>query len=353
MISNYVLFSTKVLFRHSLKPHTNFSILRLYRIHSYTKITSRVQKTLKKELKEEDEIELENEELFPSELLQETLESKQTLTIPKGVSKEFYDLYMEIVNKTLPTNPLHEFPRHGRLNNLIYNIKTREEALLIPETISQWRKRLLPITPVTTRLIIRRCCEVNAVDVVFNMLTDKTKYALFPDKEGFGLIMLTFANTIIDPSSEDKIHLDKQEILDNLYKTFGLMEYYDVSQHDTYLYAILISASLKLNNEQGWDRVDITASEFLENLDKMSNEALEIRPAPINEEEKNELKIRNDKFSVESRINRLKFCIEMANILDKWYSETKQDMEKAESFRNLKENWDNEIKKSQISSELI
>jgi hypothetical protein len=259
---------------------------------------------------------------------------------------------MEIINKTLPTTPLHEFPKRGRLNNLIYHIKTREEASLIPKIIPQWRKKLLPVTPVTTHLITRRCCEVNAVDIVFNMLTDRTKYALLPNREDFRLIMLTFANKIIDPTSEDKIHLDKQEILDNLYKTFGLMEYYDVSQYDAHLYAILISASLKLNNKKSWDRVDITTSEFLKNLNKMSNEALEIRPISFNEEKENELKIRNDKleYSIESRISRLKSCVDMANILDKWYNETKQNMKKAESFRNLRENWENEIKKLQNSS---
>ncbi|EXX72549.1 uncharacterized protein OCT59_008825 [Rhizophagus irregularis] len=372
MISNFVLFSTKVLFRHSLKPHTNLGILRLGRIHSYKNnnkpsignifnnnsrkfhnnrtCLSLVQKTLKEELKEEDNnIVLENEELFPTTLLQEeTLKLEQTLMIPKGVSKEFYDHYMEIFNKTLPTTPLHEFPRRGRLNNLIYHIKTREEALLLLKVIPQWRKKLLPITSVTTRLLIIKCCEFNAVDVVFNMLIDRMKYALLPNREGFRLIMLTFANKIIDPTSEDEIHSDnKQEILDNLYKTFGLMEYYDVSQYDAYIYTILISTSLKLNN---LDRVDITTSEFLENFDKM---ILEISPISFNEKEENELKIRNDKFfeyNIESRISRLKSCIEMVNILDKWYTETKQDTKKAESFRNLKENWDNEIKKLQNSS---
>ena len=35
-------------------------------------------------------LENEEEELFPTVLLQETLKSNQTLTIPKGVTKEFY-----------------------------------------------------------------------------------------------------------------------------------------------------------------------------------------------------------------------------------------------------------------------
>ena len=107
-------------------------------------------------------------------------------------------------------------------------------------------------------------------------------------------------------------------------------------------------------NEKGWERVDITASEFLENLDRMNNEALELHPITSDGKEENELKKRDDKFSeydVESRINRLVSCIDMADILDKWYAESKQDMKKAESFRKLKESWNNEIneiKKLQI-----
>jgi len=70
---------------------------------------------------------------------------------------------------------------------------------------------------------------------------------------------------------------------------------------------------------------------------------------PLTRKKKNELKKkRNDTFSeysIESRISRLLSCIEMANILDEWYTETKQDMEKAESFRKLKEGWNNEIMK--------
>jgi len=219
--------------------------------------------------------------------------------------------------------------------------------------VTQWRKKLLPSTPITTHFIIKKCCEVNAEDVVFHMLTDRTKYALLPNREGFRRIMLAFANRIVDPSSVEKeIFLDKHEILDYLYKTFGLMTYYDVSQYDAHLYTILILASLKLENEKGLERVDITASEFLENLDRMNNEALELHPIISDDEVENELKELDDKFSeFESRINRLVSCIDMANILDKWYAESKQDMKKAESFRNLKESWNNEIneiKKLQI-----
>ncbi|RIA98469.1 hypothetical protein C1645_749949 [Glomus cerebriforme] len=371
MFSKCVLVSTKALFRHSLRPYTKFGILKFTdlfltqnllrgvisqgkinnsrELHNNKVCLGPVQTILKKGTEERDTLELGNGELFPTILLQDSSETKQTLTIPAGASQEFYNLYIEIINKTQPTTPLHEFPKHGRLNNLIYHIKTREDALLLPKAVSQWRKKLLPSTPITTRFIIKKCCEVNAEDVVFHMLTDRTKYALLPNREGFRWIMLAFANKIVDPSSEKKISLDKQEILDYLYKTFGLMAYYDVSQYDAHLYAILISASLKLDSKKGWERVDVTASEFLENLDKMDNEALELHPISPDEEE--ELKRRNDKFSeysVESRISRLVSCIDMVDILDKWYTESKQDTAKAENFRILKESWKNEIKKLKI-----
>src|SRR5207248_743046 len=172
-----------------------------------------------------------NAGLFPTTLLQEPLETEQTSTTPPGVSQKFYNIYTEVINKTQPETQLHEFPKHSRLNNLVYYIKTREDALLLPRTVAQWRKKLLPLTPITTRFIIKKCCEVNAEDVIFHMLTDRTKYALLPNREGFRLIMLAFSNKIVDPIEK----INKQETLDNLYKTFGLMTYYDVSQYDAHL----------------------------------------------------------------------------------------------------------------------
>ncbi|CAG8613606.1 7530_t:CDS:2 [Funneliformis mosseae] len=291
---------------------------------------------------EQDTLDLQDAELFPTTLLQGPLKER-TSEIPPGVSSEFYKLYKEAIQKTQKTTPLHELPRHGRLNNLIYHIQTREDSLLLPKAIAQWRKKLLPSTPITTRFIIKKCCEVNSEDVVFQMLTDRAQYALLPSQEGFRRIMLAFANKIVDPSSDEmSLSSNKQEILDNLYKTFGLMAYYDISQYDVHLYTILISASLKL---ESWERVDITASELLENLDRMNNEALELPPIP-SDWEKSELIKHDDKFteySVESRRSRLKSCIDMADILYKRYTESKLDENKAESFRRLIDIWNEKL----------
>src|SRR5205085_2983609 len=58
--------------------------------------------------------------------------------------------------------------------------------------------------------------------------------------------------------TEPEIYLDK------LFKTFGLMTYYDLSQHDPYLFLIILSASMKLNTIESIKRIDITSKEFLE-----------------------------------------------------------------------------------------
>ncbi|CAI2168296.1 9458_t:CDS:2 [Funneliformis geosporum] len=366
------LFSIKPLLRHSFKSFTPFSTTQIHPYNYSTRNFSReilsrvriyvvqsrgfhnnrvclVQKKIIKKIEKEEKIEeeqdtlnLEEDELFPTAILQGPL-TERTSKITPDVSPEFYKLYQEAIQKTQKTTPLHGLPRHGRLNNLIYHIQTREDALLLPKAVAQWRKKLLPSTPITTRLIIKKCCEVNSEDVVFQMLTDRAQYALLPSQEGFRRIMLAFANKIVDPSMDEmSLSLNKQEILDNLYKTFGLMTYYDIPQYDVHLYTILISASLKL---ESWERVDITASELLEKLDRMNNEALELPPIP-SDWEKSELLKHDDKFneySIESRKIRLKSCIDMSDILYKRYTESNLDENKAESFKKLIEIWNKKL----------
>ncbi|CAJ0839614.1 8056_t:CDS:1, partial [Entrophospora sp. SA101] len=60
------------------------------------------------------------------------------------------------------------------------------------------------------------------------------------------------------PKTESELYLDK------LFKTFGLMTYYDLSQYDPYLFLIILSASMKLNTIESIKRIDITSKEFLE-----------------------------------------------------------------------------------------
>nr|CAG8452322.1 13204_t:CDS:2 [Entrophospora candida] len=135
------------------------------------------------------------------------------------VNQETLDEFETLIKNTQSLTPLHKIPKHNSLNNLICKIANRKEAQLLPRLISQWRRCLLPITFQTTKLLFNRLC---------------------------------------DEKIESEIHLDK------LFKTFGLMTYYDLPQYDPYLFLIILSALMKLNTIESIKRIDITSKEFLE-----------------------------------------------------------------------------------------
>ncbi|CAG8664996.1 13029_t:CDS:1 [Cetraspora pellucida] len=228
-------------------------------------------------------------------------------------------------------------PRHTRLNSLIYHTTTRAEAELLREIVAQWRRKLLPITLVTSRLLIKKLCEIDAHHLVFDMLADRSKYALKPNVEMFRWIMLAYANEVVklvedttriiksEDKSEDKS--DVELVLDDLYRTFGLMPYYDVPQFDVHLYTIMLSASIKL---ESWQLVDEVARELIDHLGEYHNQGKDIFK----------------EYSDEVRMSWLTSCLEVLMLLEKWYGENK-NLIYAEKFKNLQEQWNKEIKKIQ------
>jgi hypothetical protein len=243
------------------------------------------------------------------------------------MNQETLEKFKILMKNTQTGTPLHKTPKHNSLNSLICEITNHEEANLLPKLISQWRQRLLPITFLTTKLLFNRLCDekIGAENVMFEMLADRKRYGLLPDVEGFRLLMLKYSNKILGDEFwkknnyfiDEKIKLlltdlkddDIQEIIDNnkdknqnkeesnknqekkdnnieeieeervlveknktepeiyldkLFKTFGLMTYYDLSQHDSYLFLIILSASMKLNTIESIKRIDISSKEFLE-----------------------------------------------------------------------------------------
>ncbi|CAJ0865502.1 14360_t:CDS:2 [Entrophospora sp. SA101] len=144
---------------------------------------------------------------------------RNTKTYITAVNQETLDEFETLIKNTQSLTPLHKIPKHNSLNNLICKIANRKEAQLLPRLISQWRRCLLPTTFQTTKLLFNRLC---------------------------------------DEKIESEIHLDK------LFKTFGLMTYYDLPQYDPYLFLIILSALMKLNTIESIKRIDITSKEFLE-----------------------------------------------------------------------------------------
>lgn len=288
---------------------------------------------------------------------------RKAATITPQIS-EFDKYYSELQEKLPWELPLNVIPRQTRLHNLIFLTINRDQADRLVQVVAQWRRRLLPITAITTRVLIKRLImpTIDSHDLALEMLRDRSKYALKPNREIIRYLMLSIANRIIEGKNE-KSESSASVVLDDLYKTFGLMTYYELSPHDVHLYMILISASLKA---ESWERVDETCKEFVNIYDKLDKSAIELSTIPheklvdgdygpewkedfgmIDRKEMKEYleKERFDEYLNSMKSSRLDSCIEVAKIMEKWYQEEKKDNEMYERFKNFHNQWEKEKRK--------
>ncbi|CAG8483675.1 6381_t:CDS:2 [Diversispora eburnea] len=310
------------------------------------------------EVEDIDNDDFEVSELFSATDVKNNSEKKDS-TITR-ISK--FEKYYSELQKKLPWElPLNIMPRQTRLNNLIFVTTNRDQANLLVQVVAQWRRRLLPITAITTRVLIKRLImpTIDSYDLALEMLGDRSKYALKPNREIFRYLMLSIANRIIEGKNEKSELLLK--VLDDLYKTFGLMTYYESSPYDVHLYMILISASLKV---ESWERVDETCKEFINIYDKLDKSAIEFNTISHKElidgdygsKWKEEFgmverkgmkeyleKERFDEYLNSVKLSRLDSCIEVANIMEIWYKDEKKDNEMSEKFKNLHNIWEKEF----------
>ncbi|CAG8722159.1 253_t:CDS:2, partial [Acaulospora morrowiae] len=115
------------------------------------------------EIPKEDPLDSEIEDLFPIITTTE-IESKKSSGI---ISTEFEAIYSEIQEKSHWELPKHVNPRHGRLTNLIFKTTNRDEAKMLAKIFAQWRRRLLPITRINTRFLVKKLVapEISTYDV--------------------------------------------------------------------------------------------------------------------------------------------------------------------------------------------
>ncbi|RHZ69202.1 hypothetical protein Glove_287g9 [Diversispora epigaea] len=310
------------------------------------------------EVEDIDNDDFEASELF-SAIDAKSKPEKKDATITR-ISK-FEKYYSELQEKLPWELPLNIMPRQTRLNNLIFVTTNRDQANLLVQVVAQWRRRLLPITAITTRVLIKRLImpTIDSYDLALEMLGDRSKYALKPNREIFRNLMLSIANRIIEGKNEKSELLLK--VLDDLYKTFGLMTYYGSSPYDVHLYIILISASLKA---ESWERVDEACKEFVNIYDKLDKSAIEFNTISHKElidgdygskwkeefgmvERKNMKEYlereRFDEYLNSVKLSRLDWCIEVATIMEIWYKEEKKDNEMSEKFKNFHNIWEKEF----------
>ncbi|CAG8553022.1 5351_t:CDS:2 [Scutellospora calospora] len=271
----------------------------------------------------------------------------------------------------------HNNPLYRRNSGPLIPILGGEEAELLCGIVAQWRRKLLPITSVTSSFLIKKLCDVGAHHSAFNMLADRSKYALKPNIDMFRLIMLAYENELVestqnientnksiestqnienynkdvestqnientnkDIESTQNIENDNKSVaelvLDDLYRTFGLMPYYDVPQFDVHLYTIMLSASMKIGS---WKLCDEVGRELMDHLNNLY------------EDDKGMF----EEYDDEIRISRLKSCLNGLKILEEWFREGKIITEKwfgenekstfGDKLKVLQERWKNEIEK--------
>ncbi|CAG8567672.1 5044_t:CDS:2 [Paraglomus brasilianum] len=285
-------------------------------------------------------------ELFPTHT-ETTTDKDEQKEIPPGVSEKFYKFYNDIISKLNPKTFL-AFPlAHSSLNGLIYHVLTLQEAALIPEVIERWRLYRLPINVVTTRLLVRRLLEIEALETLFDILADRAKYSQFPSYKDFRRLMAAFASNIGKTDGSQSIEED-MAMLDNVFKTFGLMTYYDLSHFDPHSYAILILASMKIDTEDAWKRADVSTQELMsllstEDIRQVEEREDEEERSQIDRYERNKaLRTQIDQLHTKlERTERITACIQAATVMSEAYS-LRGESEKA----NELELWKNDLSKS-------
>ncbi|CAG8715071.1 7220_t:CDS:1, partial [Ambispora leptoticha] len=318
---------------------------------------------------------LEEVELFSADIgIDTTLTSKEDIKkqqseVKARISKEFEDIYGEIIERTPLNQPIKQGIPYTYLNRLLYLIKTREEAELIPRVISRWRKKVYPMSEATTRFAIENCVKAGAIDIAFQLLTDRLRYGQLPTQRQFRVLMNAYANRINEITnrnlaSDDNISISKNtkniknrkksnpkqldqaeiedtkkktekneeqepsspmELLDTVYKVFGLMPFYDLSQFDPHAYAILIMASTKIDSDVAWSRADETTQELINRLKTEDIKIVEAR-------EKHD----------EERKARLSACIEAFTVMASAYKKRGQES-MVESLETFIHDWESQM----------
>ncbi|KAG9296000.1 hypothetical protein G9A89_011852 [Geosiphon pyriformis] len=294
---------------------------------------------------DDDETDSEDEDLFSPEIVIGPV-IEEPKEIQESIYFSFKDMADDIIKKT-SLSQIHSVPHRWKLQRLIALIQDQNQAQQMPSIISRWRKKGLPMDHFTTQYLVQQCVKFHAEETAFKVLADRQKYAQFPLHREFRTLMKAFSDRIGRrrkikqkmknlPSAKENIVDGKVPILaeernrdmmalDEVYKCFGLMTYYNVSQFDPHSFAILILAAMKVDSKVAWARADITAKELINLL------------------EKEDIRIVEQREIDDDRKERLMACFEAANMLTKAYKLRNQSVE-AEQFQKYRGLWQSEIK---------
>ncbi|KAF9153259.1 hypothetical protein BG015_003774 [Linnemannia schmuckeri] len=217
---------------------------------------------------DDEELEAELRELEREKREQEALERGETLdgSAADGAedidNKRFQEQYDILLEKTAPSSPQHELPRHTALLHLANAISTPEQAQSIPQLVQQWRRRELPISVLLSDKLIKAVCKAGSPETALVLLGDREVYALAPGQGTMRRVVRSFVKEVAaaPESSESEEGLEK---LDGAFKTMALIPYYNLAADDSSVYANLVRGSLIYGGEEGLRRASVTMDEYL------------------------------------------------------------------------------------------
>ncbi|KAF9127215.1 hypothetical protein BGW39_006030 [Mortierella sp. 14UC] len=218
---------------------------------------------------DDEELEAELRELEREKREQEALERGETLdgSAADGAEDDinatrFQEVYDTLLEKTSPSSPHHELPRHTALYHLSKAISNLGQAQLLPKLVQQWRLRELPISILLSDKLIKAVCKAGSPETALVLLGDRETYGLAPGQETMRRVVRSFVKEVAaaPESSESEEGLEK---LDGAFKAMALIPYYNLAADDSSVYANLVRGSLIYGGEEGLRRASVTMDEYL------------------------------------------------------------------------------------------
>lgn len=218
---------------------------------------------------DDEELEAELRELEREKREQEALERGETLDGSAADGAEdnenatrFQETYDHLLEKTAPSSPQHELPRHSALLHLSNALSNPEQAQLIPQLVQQWCRRELPISVLLSDKLIKAVCKAGSPETALVLLGDRETYALSPGQGTMRRVVRSFVKEVAaaPESSESEEGLEK---LDGAFKALALIPYYNLAADDSSIYANLVRGSLIYGGEEGLRRASVTMDEYL------------------------------------------------------------------------------------------
>ncbi|KAJ1726832.1 hypothetical protein LPJ61_004933 [Coemansia biformis] len=158
-------------------------------------------------------------------------------------------------------------PRRRVLHWILLNAETKEELDMALTLTLHWRKNTFPITQATTHIWAQACVRTNYPDIFVTMLMDRWKYRQLPVVQTIAYFIRFLGGEAASAyakstESGDDMAIRGDQLLDDIFRVFALLPYYDVAQGAS-AYGALVEACCEINTEEAWRRALVASEEVL------------------------------------------------------------------------------------------